>query len=100
MSDYYANKRYQDRRLFAREIIKSCLSIYTMIVRLFEDSDYRNVSKNEGSFYRGNELNACRTLSFFSFSLPPFQFQRRFTIHLEMGSYLVRIGRILVFLYS
>lgn len=70
MSDYYANKRYQDRRLFAREIIKSCLSIYTMIVRLFEDSDYRNVSKNEGSFYRGNETHACRTLSFSSFSLP------------------------------
>lgn len=42
-----------------------------MIVRLFEDSDYRNVSKNEGSFYRGNELNACRTLSFFSFFPSP-----------------------------
>lgn len=71
MSNYYANKRYQDRRLFAREIIKSCLSIYTMIVRLFEDSDYRNVSKNEGSFYRGNETQRVSNSFFFSFPLPP-----------------------------
>lgn len=70
MSNYYANKRYRDRRLLAREIIKSCLSIYTIVIHCsittllegVEETPFERKKEGDRVFY-----HAYRTL-FFSFS--------------------------------